>query len=118
MMSVGVDSKWGGSGMDALSYAIAMEEISRGCASTGVIMSAHNSLYCSPVENYGTDEQKEKFLSPVTSGEFISTDLNTCHVISRFQARRLAASCFRSLETAAMQEPHRQPLWTRVITGS
>ena len=52
------------SGMDTLSYAIAMEEISRGCASTGVIMSANNSLFCTPVEKYATNEQKEKFLTP------------------------------------------------------
>lgn len=52
------------SGMDTLSYAIAMEEISRGCASTGVIMSANNSLFCTPVEKYATKEQKEKFLAP------------------------------------------------------
>ena len=51
-------------GMDTLSYAIAMEEISRGCASTGVIMSANNSLFCTPVEKYATKEQKEKFLVP------------------------------------------------------
>lgn len=71
MMSICVDQKWGGSGMDSLSYAIAMEEISRGCASAGVIMSANNSLYCSPVEKYATDEQKERFLAPVTSGQKI-----------------------------------------------
>ena len=50
--------------MDTLSYAIAMEEISRGCASTGVIMSANNSLFCTPVEKYANNEQKEKFLAP------------------------------------------------------
>lgn len=53
-----------GSGMDAVSYAIAMEEISRGCASAGVIMSANNSLYCAPVEKYATVEQKNRFLTP------------------------------------------------------
>ena len=54
--------------MDYLSYAIAMMEISRGCASTGVIMSVNNSLYCGPVETYATHEQKEQFLKPVTDG--------------------------------------------------
>lgn len=53
------------SGMDTMCYAIAMEEISRGCASTGVIMSANNSLFCTPVEKYANKEQKEKFLTPV-----------------------------------------------------
>jgi len=64
MMGINVDPQWDGSGLDAVSYAIAMEEISRGCASTGVIMSAHNSLYCAPVAKYGNDEQKELFLRP------------------------------------------------------
>eukprot|EP00957_Ditylum_brightwellii_P205839 15345672-Ditylum_brightwellii.AAC.1 len=53
-----------GSGLDALAYAIAMEEISRGCASVGVIMSAHNSLYLSPIDNFGTDAQKEQYVTP------------------------------------------------------
>jgi len=58
MMSVFIPEEYGGSGMDYVSYAIAMEEISRGCATAGVIMSAHNSLYSAPVEKYGTHEQK------------------------------------------------------------
>jgi len=57
--------------MDYLAYAVAMEEISRGCASAGVIMSAHNSLYCMPVEKWGTPEQKEEFLTPFASGQKI-----------------------------------------------
>ncbi len=69
MMGVMIDPEYGGSGMDTLSYAIACEEISKGCASAGVIMSVNNSLYCAPVNKYGTDEQKEKFLTPVASGE-------------------------------------------------
>ncbi len=64
MMGVAVSPDFDGSGMDTVSYAIAMEEISRGCASTGVIMSANNSLYCGPVEKFGTSEQKEVFLKP------------------------------------------------------
>ena len=48
--------------MDALAYALAMEEISRGCASTGVIMSVNNSLYCDPVLKFGTEEQKKKYV--------------------------------------------------------
>ena len=54
--------------MDTLSYAIAIEEISRGCASTGIIMSVNNSLYCTPIEKYGTQEQKELFLTPCATG--------------------------------------------------
>jgi butyryl-CoA dehydrogenase len=55
--------------MDNVSYALAMEEISRGCAGTGVIMSVNNSLYCDPVMKYGTAEQKKEFLAPYASGE-------------------------------------------------
>ena len=69
MMGVAVSTDYGGSGMDTMSYAIAMEEISKGCASTGVIMSVNNSLYCGPVEKNGTHEQKEQFLQPVASGQ-------------------------------------------------
>lgn len=64
MMGISISSDYGGAGMDAMSYAIAMEEISRGCATAGVIMSAHNSLYCAPVYKFGTHEQKQKFLTP------------------------------------------------------
>lgn len=62
LMGINVPEDVGGVGLDALSYAIAMEEISRGCASVGVIMSAHNSLYLSPVQNFGTPEQHEKWV--------------------------------------------------------
>lgn len=68
MMGVAISTDYGGSGMDAMSYAIACEEISRGCASTGVIMSVNNSLYSAPVDKYGTHEQKLEFLTPVASG--------------------------------------------------
>ncbi len=63
MMGVCIDPEFGGSGMDVMTYAIAMEEIARGCASTAVIMSANNSLYCAPVNNFGSDEQKHAFLT-------------------------------------------------------
>lgn len=64
LMGINVSDENGGSNLDALSYAIAMEEISRGCASVGVIMSAHNSLYLYPVDAYGTKEQKEQWINP------------------------------------------------------
>lgn len=69
LMGVAVPEEWGGAGADNVSYALAMEEISRGCASTGVIMSVNNSLYCDPVLRYGTDEQKEEWLVPFVRGE-------------------------------------------------
>mmetsp|Transcript_8353 Transcript_8353/g.9613 ORF Transcript_8353/g.9613 Transcript_8353/m.9613 type:complete len:443 (-) Transcript_8353:789-2117(-) len=64
LMGLNVSSDYGGSELDALAYAIAMEEISRGCASVGVIMSAHNSLYLYPIDAFGTHEQKEKYIAP------------------------------------------------------
>lgn len=64
LMGINVSPDYGGAGMDSICYAIAMEEISRVCASSGVIMSAHNSLYCAPVYKFGTQAQKEKFLTP------------------------------------------------------
>ena len=69
LMGVGVPAEWGGAGMDAISYAVAMEEVSRGCAGTGVIMSVNNSLYCDPVLKFGTDEQRREFLVPFARGE-------------------------------------------------
>jgi alkylation response protein AidB-like acyl-CoA dehydrogenase len=67
-MGIAVPEEYGGGGMDNVAYVLALSEISRGCASTGVIMSVNNSLYCFPVMKYGTEEQKKKFLTPVASG--------------------------------------------------
>ncbi|MBN2538632.1 MAG: acyl-CoA dehydrogenase family protein [Deltaproteobacteria bacterium] len=69
LMGVSVPTEFGGAGMDNVTYAIALMEISRGCASCGVITSVNNSLYGHPVKTFGTDEQKKKFLSPVAGGE-------------------------------------------------
>jgi butyryl-CoA dehydrogenase len=69
LLGVAIPAEWGGAGMDNVSYALAMEEISRGCAGTGVIMSVNNSLYCDPVLKFGTDEQKKRFLAPFARGE-------------------------------------------------
>jgi butyryl-CoA dehydrogenase len=69
LLGVAVPAEWGGAGMDNVSYALAMEEISAGCAGTGVIMSVNNSLYCDPVMKFGTPEQKKEFLVPFASGQ-------------------------------------------------
>lgn len=69
LLGIAVPTEWGGAGFDNISYALAMEEISRGCASTGVTMSVNNSLYCDPVLKYGNDEQKKQFLTPFAAGE-------------------------------------------------
>ncbi|WP_425446317.1 acyl-CoA dehydrogenase [Dethiothermospora halolimnae] len=61
----------GGSGGDEVSYAIAVEELSRYCATTGVILSAHTSLGCWPIYKYGTEEQKEKYLTKMAKGELL-----------------------------------------------
>ena len=71
MLGVVYPEEYNGSGMDYLSYAIAVEELSRGCASTGVVVSAHNSLCLSPIYYFGTDEQKKKYLSKLCTGEWI-----------------------------------------------
>jgi alkylation response protein AidB-like acyl-CoA dehydrogenase len=66
-----VDPKYGGAGMDTISYVLAMEEISKIDASTSVVMSVNNSLVCWGLEKYGTEQQKEKYLKPLASGEII-----------------------------------------------
>jgi alkylation response protein AidB-like acyl-CoA dehydrogenase len=71
MLGIAVPEEYGGGGMDNVSYALALIEVSKGCASTGAIMSVNNSLYCYPVMAYGTHEQKLKYLYPCASGEKI-----------------------------------------------
>jgi butyryl-CoA dehydrogenase len=68
-MGVAVPEEYGGSGMDTVCYAIAMEEISRACASTGVIMSVNNSLVCDPILKFGSEELKREYLVPLASGQ-------------------------------------------------
>lgn len=63
-----VPQELGGTGLDYLAYAIAMEEISRGCASAGVIMSVNNSLYLGPLLKFGSKAQHEKYITPFTTG--------------------------------------------------
>uniref|UniRef100_A0AAY4B5Z3 Short-chain specific acyl-CoA dehydrogenase, mitochondrial n=1 Tax=Denticeps clupeoides TaxID=299321 RepID=A0AAY4B5Z3_9TELE len=69
VMAVEVPESLGGTGLDYLAYSLAVEEISRGCASTGVIVSVNNSLYLGPVLKYGTEEQKKLWITPFTTGE-------------------------------------------------
>ncbi len=66
-----VNEKYGGSGLDTISYVLAMEEISKVDASCSVIMSVNNSLVCWGLETYGTEEQKQKYLVPLAKGEII-----------------------------------------------
>ena len=69
LMGIAIPEAWDGSGGDTVGYAVALEEVSRGCASHAVIMSVNNSLYCEPVYKFGTPEQKQRFLAPYASGQ-------------------------------------------------
>ncbi|MCZ7651008.1 MAG: acyl-CoA dehydrogenase [Thermoanaerobaculia bacterium] len=71
LAGVAVPEEHGGAGMDIVSYCLVIEEISRVCASSGVILSVNNSLVCDPILAYGTAEQKREFLVPLASGEKI-----------------------------------------------
>jgi butyryl-CoA dehydrogenase len=87
LLGVMVPEKWGGAGMDALSYALALEEISRACASTGVIMSVQNSLVCAPLVSSGTDAQRAKWLPDLATGKKIG-----CFALSEPEAGSDAAA--------------------------
>ena len=82
MMGVFIPKEYGGSGGDEIAYAITVEELSRVCATTGVICSAHSSLACWPIWKYGTEEQKQKYLVPLASGQ-----KNWCIRFDRAQCR-------------------------------
>ena len=69
IMGMTVPREWGGSGADAISYVLAIEELARVCGSTSVIMAVHNSVCCHPIYKFGNDAQKEKFLRPLAMGE-------------------------------------------------
>ena len=69
LMGLTVPEKWGGAEMDYVCYALAVEELSKACASTGTIFSAHLSLCAIPIYKYGNEEQHEKFLKPLATGE-------------------------------------------------
>ena len=85
----------GGAGFDHIAYTIVIEEISRCCASTGVILSVQNSLFCDPIHRLGTAEQKETFLLPFTRGEKVG-----CYALTEPQAGSNAAA----LQTKAVRK--------------
>lgn len=70
-MGINIQHEFGGSGLDAVSYALIIEELARVCASTSVIVSAHNSLCSFPIQEFGTAEQKKKYLPKLATAEFI-----------------------------------------------
>ena len=69
MMGIPIPEELGGAGGDNLSYAMLVEELSKACGTTGVVLSAHTSLCCAPIYEFGTPEQKEKYLIPLSKGE-------------------------------------------------
>ena len=93
-----VPTEYGGSGLDYLSYIIAVEEISKACASTGIIVSAHNSLACSPIVYFGTEQQKQKYLTDLASGTKLG-----CFALSEPEAGSDATSI---KTTAVKKEKH------------
>ncbi|MBZ0263716.1 acyl-CoA dehydrogenase [bacterium] len=71
LLGITIPEEYGGSGMDTLSYAIAVEEISRVCASTGITLAAHISLGVQPFVLFGTEEQKQKYIPPLCDGSYL-----------------------------------------------
>ena len=67
-MGIPVPKEYGGQGCDPLTYAMCVEELSKVCGTTGVIVSAHTSLCCDPIQTFGTEEQKQKYLVPLAKG--------------------------------------------------
>jgi butyryl-CoA dehydrogenase len=94
LTGVALPESEGGAGFDHIAYSIVIEEISRCCASTGVILSVQNSLYCDPLHRYGTEEQKKRLLLPFARGEKIG-----CYALTEPQAGSNAAA----LQTKAVK---------------
>jgi butyryl-CoA dehydrogenase len=95
LTGIALPEEEGGAGFDHIAYTIAIEEISRCCASTGVILSVQNSLYCDPLHRAGNAEQKQKFLLPFARGEKIG-----CYALTEPQAGSNAAA----LQTKAVRK--------------
>src|SRR5436190_21676161 len=90
-----VPEEYGGSGLDTVSYVMAMEEVSRACASTSVTMTVQNSLVCWPIQYFGNDAQKRKYLTPLATGEWLG-----CYGLSE----PAAGSDPASMATMAVEE--------------
>ncbi|GKT31977.1 Short-chain specific acyl-CoA dehydrogenase, mitochondrial [Aduncisulcus paluster] len=86
-----IPEEYGGAGMDYSSYILTVEEVSKACASTGVLIAAHTSLCCGPILSYGTEDQKKKFLPDLSSGEkigcFLQTEPNAGSDVSNIDTR-------------------------------
>jgi len=86
-LGMAVPDQYGGAGLDHVSYALAMEEIARACASTAVIMSVNNSLVCDPLYRFGTEAQKQRWLTPLAAGKLLG-----CFALSEPEAGSDAAA--------------------------
>jgi butyryl-CoA dehydrogenase len=86
-LGMAIPEQYGGAGLDHVSYTLAMEEISRACASTGVIMSVNNSLVCDPIFRFGTEAQKQQWLAPLAAGTLLG-----CFALSEPEAGSDAAA--------------------------
>ena len=95
LLGMVVPEEWGGSFIDYGCYALALEEISRGCAATGAVMSIHNSVGCAPILNWGSEAQKQKWLPTLAAGEVIS-----CFALTEPQAGSEA----NNLRTRAVED--------------
>jgi butyryl-CoA dehydrogenase len=104
LTGVTLPENYGGAGMDHISYTIVIEEIARVCASTSVILSVQNSLYCDPIYRFGTEEQRQKLLVPFARGEKVG-----CYALTEPQAGSNAAA----LQTKAVRKGD-----TYVINGT
>ena len=96
LLGIAIDDNYGGAGMDHVSYVLAMEEVSRACASTGVIMSVNNSLVCDPISRFGTEAQKREWLTPLAAGKLLG-----CFALSEPEAGSDAAA----QRTVAVKQP-------------
>ncbi len=99
-----IPEEYGGAGLDYLSYILVIEEVSKACASTGVLISAHTSLCCDPIFNYGSKEQKRKYLPSLAAGEKIG-----CFLLTEPEA---------GSDVANLQSTYREEDGSFVVSGS
>ena len=113
-MGIEVPERYGGAGMDTLSYILALQEISKVDASHGTIMSVNNSLYATGIIQYGSEVQKQRFLPPVASGEKVGAYALT---------EPMSGSDASTMRTSAVSRGRYLPYqWTKILgfkrTGS
>lgn len=103
-LGIPVSKEYGGQGCDVLTYAMCVEELSKVCGTTGVIVSAHTSLCCDPIQTYGTEEQKKKYLPALAGGEKLGAfGLTEPGAGTDAQAKLYAAEVAMEVTTKAVQ---------------